>query len=141
MVILLYMEKYKIYIDGAAKGNPGPGGIGIVCRDSSNNVKFKISKGIGKVTNNQAEYLALIEALKKAIEDGLEDITIFSDSSIIVNQVNDLYKVKNQFLYGYYSEAKELMTKVKEIEIKLISRTENKEADVLASNAVVGQQL
>lgn len=129
------MDEIEIYIDGAAQKNPGPAGIGIIFKVTDDNICFKLSKFIGICTNNQAEYIALIESLKEAIKRNFKKVIIYSDSELVVNQLNEKYKVKNSILYRYYKEAKELMQEFDFIEIKTIKRWDNREADILASNA------
>ncbi len=132
------MNTVKIYIDGASRGNPGRGGIGIICKDSTGNTIFTISKFVGIVTNNQAEYIALIEGLKEAIKNNIKEAIIYSDSELLVNQLNEKYKVKSLELYKYFKEAKELLKNFNFIKIELITRRENRDADILASNGSMG---
>jgi len=127
----------KIYIDAAVKGNPGEAGIGVICKDENENIVFKISKYIGKATNNEAEYIALIEALKEAKKRNFKNFKIYSDSKLIVNQVNDNYKLRNRNLAKYYKEAKSLMSELEGVELIYILREKNKEADILASNSAM----
>ncbi len=131
------MELVKIYIDGSVKENPGPAGIGVVCKSSDNRVIFKISKFIGTATNNQAEYIALIESLKAALKNNIKKVVVYSDSELIVNQMNDRYKIKNQGLYKYFKTAKELLKEFEYIAIERIARKYNKESDILALNAII----
>ncbi|MEM0089981.1 MAG: ribonuclease HI family protein, partial [Nitrososphaerota archaeon] len=75
----------EIYVDGASRGNPGPAGIGIVLKLDSRTVCFK--RFIGNKTNNEAEYLALLEGLKLAISVNAKKVKVFSDSELIVKQL------------------------------------------------------
>ncbi|MBN1897247.1 MAG: ribonuclease HI family protein [Spirochaetes bacterium] len=124
----------KLYIDGSSLGNPGPGGIGVICKGELENVIFKLSKSAGIVTNNQAEYMAFIEGLKEAKRYNITNVSVFSDSQLLVYQMNDKYKVKNQGLFPYFQKAKEIVRDFDIIKIELIRREENKEADILANN-------
>lgn len=131
------MSSAYIYIDGSSKKNPGPAGIGIVCKTPDNQTIFKLSKFIGTATNNQAEYIALIESLKQALKNNIKKVVVYSDSELIVNQMNDRYKIRNSGLYKYFKEAKELLKNFEHISIEWIERKHNKESDILAMNAVM----
>ncbi|MBC7105232.1 MAG: ribonuclease HI family protein, partial [Firmicutes bacterium] len=81
--------KAKIYCDGASRGNPGDAGIG--CVIIFDNKKVEISEYIGKTTNNVAEYTALIKGLEEALRQKAQEIEIFSDSELLVHQINGIY--------------------------------------------------
>lgn len=130
------MKKIFINSDGAARGNPGPAGIGVVLKDETGKVVAEIFEYIGETTNNQAEYLALLAGLKKAIELGAESVGIFADSELMVSQIKGVYKVKNEGLKPLFNEAKELLKKFKTCNICHIPREKNKEADKLANKAI-----
>jgi ribonuclease HI len=99
--------KLTLYTDGGARGNPGPAAIGLVIFDGENNVKeFKKCIGIG--TNNQAEYIAMITALGLCLELKGKDIVAFSDSELMVRQLNGAYKVRNSALFKLWNRVKEL---------------------------------
>lgn len=118
-----------IYVDGSSRGNPGPAGIGIYCKE----LGIKVSISVGQKTNNEAEYLALIGAL--SIARGLnEPVTIYSDSKLVVEQFNGNWKVKKPHLLTLLEHAKELATGL-DVEVKLIPRDENMEANALAQAA------
>ncbi|HME52468.1 MAG TPA: ribonuclease HI family protein [Candidatus Lokiarchaeia archaeon] len=86
---------FKLYTDGGARGNPGPAAIGIVLVDSSGNIIKQMKRFIGKATNNQAEYTALIEGLKLAKMYWKGPLECFVDSELVARQVNGEYDVKN----------------------------------------------
>lgn len=130
------MGKVKIYIDGAARGNPGESGIGIIIKDEDGRVIRSLYKYIGQATNNIAEYTALVYALQEALILGLKDIEVYSDSELLVKQLNSEYKVKNSNLRAYYEQFLHLKTGFNRLEIKQIAREENKETDKLANQAV-----
>jgi len=88
-------KKLKIYTDGGARGNPGPAAFGVVIEDKDGKIVGKFSKYLGETTNNQAEYQAIHFALEKAKEMGASEVELFSDSELIVNQLNQDYKIKN----------------------------------------------
>lgn len=124
-----------IHIDGAARNNPGPAGIGIIARDGHKTV-FEIGEYIGKTTNNVAEYSALIRALEEILIKGHREAHFFSDSELIVRQINGQYKVKDKNLRVLFHQAKALISKMKAFSIKHVRRELNKEADALANRAL-----
>ena len=91
-------KKLKIYTDGGARGNPGPAGVGVAIFDEKENLIKTAKKYLGKATNNQAEYKALILALELAKKLGAEEVDCFLDSQLIVNQLNRKYKIKDHQL-------------------------------------------
>lgn len=130
----------SIYTDGAARGNPGAGGIGVLVTYLSARHQFK--QYLGEVTNNQAEYQALLFALEKVRELILADqldvekIICYSDSELLVRQMQRKYKVKNAELGRLFIKVWNVMQQLPRIEFKEIPREENKEADKLASEAI-----
>lgn len=132
------MSELNIYIDGASKGNPGPGGIGIVICRNGTTIK-NISSFIGNTTNNVAEYTALIYALEEAFILKAESIKINTDSQLLYRQLKKLYKVKSPNILGLYNRALRLLSAFKEVTFKNIPREENKGADRLATRAVKEQ--
>jgi ribonuclease HI len=125
-----------IYVDGAAKGNPGKSGIGVIIRDDKGKVLAEISKYIGVSTNNVAEYTALIFGLQEALILKATGVLVYSDSELMVNQLNGRYKVKDPGLKRLNLQIDHLRRGFKEISFEYISREENKEADRLAVSGV-----
>ena len=125
----------EIFIDGAARGNPGESGIGIFIVDEKGGTS-EIKKYLGTRTNNQAEYTALITALKSAKEHSKKSIQIYTDSLLLANQINGVWKVKNPKIAVLNEEAKKLLKYYKETSIIHIPREENKVADRLANLAI-----
>ncbi len=130
------MKEIDIYIDGASKGNPGPGGIGVVIYSAGENIK-NISSYIGNVTNNVAEYTALIYALQEAIMLKAEVLTINTDSQLLYRQIKKVYRVKSPNIIELYNRAIELMAAFKKVSMRNIRREENCDADKLASRAAL----
>ena len=97
------MEYYSIYTDGASRGNPGKSGVGGVIISPSGLVVREISEYIGLQTNNYAEYYALELSLKEAITLKIRKIKIFSDSKLVVEQLNGRWKINNQNLLIIHS--------------------------------------
>lgn len=125
-----------IYIDGAARGNPGDAGIGIVIKDGQDRKIRELYKFIGQATNNIAEYTALIYGLQEALISGLKDVVVYSDSELLVKQLNGEYKVKNSNLRPQFEQFLHLKSGFQGLEVKQISREKNKQADKLANQAI-----
>jgi ribonuclease HI len=129
-------KKLTIFTDGGARGNPGPGGIGVVIYDEDKKKMAEISEFLGHSTNNQAEYKAVIVAMKKAKELGAEFLEFFLDSELVVKQLKREYKVKNSDLAPLFLQIYNLEMSFKKISFHHIPREKNKEADALANMAM-----
>ncbi len=125
----------KVYVDGASKGNPGEAGIGYLIIDANGKTVKEFSRHIGKTTNNVAEYTALIEALKECDRLGIKNVHVFSDSELVVKQMNGLYAAKQKHIGELLKKAKEIARQFDSFRITHIPRTENRKADALASSA------
>jgi ribonuclease HI len=134
-------EEVILYIDGAARGNPGKAGIGVVLRDKGSNVIEEIGKYIGETTNNVAEYRALLEGLKKAIAKGAKGVEILSDSELLVRQIQGEYRVRAESLLPLYKEAMEMLNSLRHWKIAHIPRERNSRADALANMAIDSQKM
>jgi ribonuclease HI len=130
------MEKQtiNIFIDGASRNNPGPAGAGVYITCAGNTI-VKSGYYLGKKTNNQAEYLALLIALFLIHKKSVKKIIIKSDSELLVKQMNGLYQVRNQELKKIKSLVDKLL-KHKSWEIKHVLREKNKIADKLANEGI-----
>lgn len=127
--------EWHAYIDGASSGNPGESGAGVVIYAQDKMIN-KESIYLGEMTNNMAEYEALLYVLNKAIDDGIENLNIYTDSLLVANQVLGIYRVKNPVLKGYISKIKKILDKFKHFSIKYIPREKNRIADNLAKMAI-----
>lgn len=130
------MDKLIIYTDGGARGNPGPAGIGAAIYDQAHRPVGEISEYLGVATNNQAEYRALIAALRRASELGAVELECYLDSELVVKQLNHEYKVKNKDLAPLFLTIHNLSLNFKKITYRHIPRERNKEADRLANEAM-----
>jgi len=130
------MMEWHIYIDGASSGNPGESGAGIVVFDNNDNELFRDSIYLGQMTNNMAEYEALIFALQKAKKSLIKKVSVYTDSLLVTNQIHGKYKVKNTKLRKYVEETKNIIRNFNSFALKYIPREENKIADKLAKDAV-----
>ena len=125
----------EVYIDGASRGNPGESGIGVlVIRPDG--TREEIREYIGRGTNNEAEYKALIRALVYLVAEGGPEVKIHTDSQLVASQMNGLWKVKDSKLRILRSEAKKLASSLPALEIEYIPRENNAEADSLANEAI-----
>lgn len=126
-----------INIDGASSGNPGPSGIGVVIRDADDEqIISELSEYHGKMTNNAAEYTALIRALEYAIILHAGRVTILSDSQLLVRQMKGQYKVKSPNIRPFHMWASDLARVLDRVDFLDIRRENNREADALAQRAV-----
>ncbi len=122
----------EIYIDGAARGNPGPAGIGVIIKDGGKTLD-EIGAYIGKTTNNIAEYMALIRGLEEALTKGHRSVKFFSDSELLVKQLNGEYKVKHENLVPLHYHVMALVEKMDDFSIKHVRREQNPDADRMAN--------
>jgi len=132
----------QIYTDGGARGNPGPAGIGAVLIDIANNQTVaEVSEYIGETTNNQAEYLAAIAGLARAVELGAQSVELIADSELLIRQCRGQYKVKNPDLAQRFLELKNLETQLGgRVKYRHVKRELNKKADALANKAMDQQK-
>jgi len=130
------MKQLNIYIDGAARGNPGPAGIGILVTDSKGKAVKEVSKFIGTATNNVAEYTALIFGMEEVRNLEAKEITINTDSELLAKQLGGEYKVKSSALKDLYAKVMQILKSFSEVRVNNIPREENKEADKLANKAI-----
>ncbi len=128
-------QDVEIFIDGASRGNPGKSGIGVLI-NVDGKPAHEIRAYIGIRTNNQAEYEALIAALNKAVALNIGTIRIFSDSLLVANQINGLWKIKDPALKQLFREAKTLLKRFDEVTVTHVRRELNREADRLANEAI-----
>ncbi|MBE0446643.1 MAG: ribonuclease HI family protein [Actinobacteria bacterium] len=129
-------KRLMIYSDGAARGNPGPAGAGGQVLDSSGNVLAEVSEYLGEITNNAAEYKALILTLERALQFTPVEIEIRSDSELLVKHLHGEYRVKNESLKPLFERVKQLLAGINKVDAKHIYRSENIRADELANEAI-----
>jgi ribonuclease HI len=139
----VYMDEatvLTVYTDGASRGNPGDAAFAYVIRRDSQPVIEK-AECLGQMTNNQAEYIALIRALEHALELGPQHrVILHSDSELMVKQMNGEYRVKNEELRGLYEQACGLRRRFEgPVTIRHVRREQNKRADQLCNEALDGK--
>jgi ribonuclease HI len=130
------MKSAYLFTDGASRGNPGLAGAGFVLMGGAGQIVYEGARFLGEATNNQAEYIALVEGLSQGVEMGFSDISIRMDSELIVKQIKGEYRVKNHGIKPHYKKAVELLNKLESYSIEHIPREKNKEADRLANKAI-----
>ena len=124
------------YIDGGARGNPGPAAYGVVIRTPEGKMLAELAKYLGARTNNFAEYSGLLAALEYAQQQNFPGLKVFSDSELLVKQMNGEYKVSNPTLKILHGQAKEMVRKLQHFSIHHVLRSYNRQADALV-NAVL----
>ena len=127
-----------VHIDGVARGNPGPAACAFVIARPGDAVVERAER-LGPTTNNVAEYTALLHALICARELGLRRLDIYSDSELLVKQINGDYNVKNADLKVLWNEARGLMHHFASVNISHIRREQNRRADELCNNVLDGR--
>jgi ribonuclease HI len=128
----------KLFTDGGARGNPGPAAYGFVLEAEDGTVLASRGARIGVATNNIAEYTALIEGLRKAVELGLPVVEVVSDSQLMVKQMTGEYKVKNEGLRELWLEAGRLARQIPSLSYRWVRREQNELADRLLNEALDG---
>ncbi|MHB8110390.1 MAG: ribonuclease HI family protein [Syntrophorhabdaceae bacterium] len=128
---------WHIHVDGASSGNPGKSGAGIIVRDDSANIILTRSIFLGEMTNNMAEYEALLRALEIAVNDSVKNVTVYTDSQLVANQINGTYKIKNMVLFQYVRKIQQIIGNFDRFAINYIPREKNRDADKLAKDAIL----
>lgn len=140
------MKKITIYTDGGSRGNPGKAAIGVVFYNEKDQIIKKYGEYVGdNLTNNDAEYMAVIFALKKfkslfgkSIAE-ISEVEIRSDSELLVKQMNGEYKLSDEKIQKFFIEIWNLKVEFKNVKFKHIPREKNTEADRLVNEALDGQ--
>jgi ribonuclease HI len=132
-------ESWVLNSDGGARGNPGPGGAGIVLRRSDGSVAARGGAFLGSATNNVAEYEALLWGLRAAAALGAKRLVVKADSELVVRQMRGEYRVKNEGLKPLFLQAQALRRRFESIEFVHVRRAENADADALANEAMDGR--
>ena len=130
------MKVVRLYTDGAARGNPGPAGLGMVIEDVDGNRLWGGCRYLGIATNNRAEYMALIEGLTALSRWSPDRVEVFMDSKLVVEQLNGRYRVKHPDLKPLYARALNLLQAFPEHVVRHVPRENNRGADHLANRAI-----
>jgi ribonuclease HI/probable phosphoglycerate mutase len=129
-----------IHTDGASRGNPGAAAYAfVIARPDAPDIEE--ADCLGSMTNNQAEYTALVRALERALELGPDHrLLVHSDSELMVKQMNGEYRVKNEELRGLYERAQQLTRRFRDVVFRHVRRGHNSRADALCNEALDGKR-
>jgi ribonuclease HI len=126
----------RLFTDGAARGNPGPAGLGMVIEDDRGMRLWGGCRYVGTATNNRAEYLALIDGLRKASEWRPDALEVYLDSELVVQQVTGRYKVRSADLQPLHRQVVGLLQGFRRVSVSHVPRERNRGADALANKAI-----
>lgn len=125
-----------IHIDGASRGNPGEAGFGVYVSRPDGTEVAGLYGYLGRASNNVAEYQALLHALRYALAQGVRRVRVYSDSELVVRQMDGTYRVKHPDMVPLHREARALFRKFEEAQLAHVRREQNREADRLANRAL-----
>ncbi|MGD0272514.1 MAG: ribonuclease HI family protein [Gaiellaceae bacterium] len=128
--------KARLFTDGGARGNPGPAAYGYVLEAEDGTVLDTRGQTIGTATNNVAEYSGLVAGLARAVELGVDELEVVSDSELVVRQMTGDYRVKNEGLRQLNHEAATLARKIRRVTYRAVRREHNELADRLVNEAL-----
>ena len=129
-------DKIIAHIDGGSRGNPGPAAAGFTLTDAAGTQLQARGIVLGRTTNNVAEYTGLVKALEAAAQIGAEQITVFSDSELLVRQINGQYKVKSELIRPLFEQAVSLLGQFRSWQVRHVRREQNVRADKLVNQAL-----
>jgi ribonuclease HI len=124
------------YIDGGARGNPGPAGYGVHIQSSDGSVLHQLHGALGIATNNVAEYNGLLAALQWAVSNNVPRLHIRADSELLVKQMRGEYRVKHPGLQPLWEQARGLTRRIRHVQFEHVRREFNRDADRLANEAM-----
>jgi ribonuclease HI len=125
-----------LWTDGAARGNPGPAGIGAILKTASGEVLAADAQYLGHTTNNVAEYKALLLGLSRALEKGIRRLEVRADSELLIKQLRGEYRVLAEGLKPLFEQAKSMLEQFEAVKLVHVRREQNSEADRLANQGV-----
>ena len=128
--------KARLFTDGGSRGNPGPAAYAFVLETADGTVLDARGETIGVATNNVAEYSALVAGLERAVELGVDDLEVVSDSELLVKQMRGEYRVKNRALQDLFLDASCLARSVRRVTYTAVRREHNELADRLVNEAL-----
>lgn len=129
-------QKITLETDGASRGNPGLAGAGVIIKDEQGRTIETIGKFLGRATNNQAEYQALITGLEAVARHNPSAVTVQMDSELVVKQMNGEYRVRHPEILPLYSQAVELVSSLPRVNFVHVRREKNPGADRIANIAI-----
>jgi ribonuclease HI len=128
--------KARLFTDGGSRGNPGPAAYAFVLEAEDGTVLDARGEAIGVATNNVAEYSALVAGLERAVDVGVDELEVVSDSELMVKQMRGEYKVKNRALQDLFLDASRLGRKIRRVTYTAVRREHNELADSLVNEAL-----
>jgi ribonuclease HI len=128
--------KAKLFTDGGSRGNPGPAAYAFVLEAEDGTVLDARGEAIGIATNNVAEYSALVAGLRRAVEVGVRELEVVSDSELLVKQMRGEYRVKNKALQEHFLDASRLARQIHLVTYTAVRREHNELADGLVNEAL-----
>ena len=135
-------DEIVIHTDGGSRGNPGPAAAAFILTDAAGVKLCAKALFLGQTTNNVAEYTAVTKGLEAAKQIGAKKLTVFSDSELVVKQVNGEYRVKSEQIRPLFRKIINLLNEFEDWQVQFISREKNKEADRLVNRALnLGQDV
>ena len=129
-------DVFHIHIDGASRGNPGQAGFGVYVSRPDGTEVAGLYGYLGQATNNVAEYQALLHALRYALAHNVRRVRVYSDSELVVRQMDGTYRVKHKDMVPLHREARALLGRFEEAQLAHVPREQNREADRLANRAL-----
>jgi len=130
------VKRIRLFTDGAARGNPGPAGLGMVIEDDRGMRLWGGHRYVGTATNNKAEYLALIDGLRKAADWRPDELQVYMDSELVVLQVTGRWRVKHADLQPLHQQVVALLRGFPSVSVSHVPRERNRAADALANRAI-----
>jgi ribonuclease HI len=128
--------KARLFTDGGSRGNPGPAAFGFVLEAEDGTVLDARGEAIGVATNNVAEYSALVAGLGRAVDIGVTELEVISDSELLVKQMRGEYRVKNRVLQSLFLEASSFAREIQRVTYTAVRREHNELADTLVNEAL-----
>ena len=129
-------DRVVVHVDGGARGNPGPAGIGVVVTDQHGSEVARANAFIGVATNNEAEYRALLLGLKLASQLGAREVEVVNDSQLVARQITGEYKVKKADLKPLHNQALAALRGFEGWQVRSVPRAQNELADGLVNEAI-----
>ena len=130
------LSRLVVNVDGGSRGNPGPAAVGVVVATPEGELVAEVGETIGAVTNNVAEYRALLRGIELAREHGATGLEIYGDSELVVKQVRGEYRVKDAGLKPLHAEARAALAQVESWSFDHVRREDNARADELVNEAL-----
>lgn len=129
-------EKVKIFGDGGSRGNPGPSASGFVVLDMEDTVLVDKGVYLGVTTNNQAEYTSLKLALEECLKMGVQEVQVYMDSLLVINQMKGIFKIRNRDLWPIHDAIQQMVKKFRHVSFNHVPREFNKLADAAVNRAL-----